>query len=328
MPKDSLLWLWLESLHVTENPVSYQVLAGLSAIGALLKRSIYVDQRKWRVYPNLSVLFIGPSGIGKDTIIGECEKLIHAVDGALQLNGDTIEYLKDELSKIAEPAAAYLPVKELTAFMGSKDYQKGIAQALTDLLSTNEKVVLGTKSEGRKVIIRPTITMHAGSTADWLRNLPEDSLGGGFLPRFVIICEDFPSRHVAWVKYDHSVMTTRAAEAAGAEFVEQVKALVSRFGGVVLRKNEREMTPTLGAEQYYRNWYANRFSYFSPNVQAYANRSRDQMHKLAMLMAVSRQHGYLEEVDYVFASAVMDCVASGLDNVVAPMLAASKRRRY
>lgn len=326
IPKDSCIRQLIQRFSITEAPLPYQIAFGLSSIGALLKRSVFIDQVEWRVYPNMSVLAIGPSGVGKDTVINRCVKIIHQIEPGLQLNGNTIEHIQSELAQLGELAAAYIPAQEITAFLGGKDYQKGIVQSLTDMLSTGHKIVLGTKSEGKKVISRPTITIHAGSTADWLRNLPEKSIEGGFLPRFLIVCAEFTQKHVAWPKYDHDHWARQEAKQAGEDFVKIVKEIVKKFGGRELERDEREMTPTPGAEQFYRNWYHNRFKFFSPNVQAYANRARDHVHRLAMLMAISRMHGYMEEEDYSFAVGFMEYVASGIDKVIAPMLMKRKER--
>lgn len=327
IPQDSVLNLWLKSLNITEVPISYQVLIGLSSIGALLKRSVYVDQVEWRVYPNLSVLLVGPSGIGKDVVINKGAKLVDSISPELHLGGTTIEFIKDELCKRPDPAVGYVPVQEFGAFLGGKDYQKGIAKELTDLLSTGERVVIGTKSESRRVIIRPTLTIQGGSTVEWLAELPDGSLSGGFLPRFVIVCEEYGRKQIAWVKYDNDYETREGAIKANAKFVEAVRELVGRFSTDQIREHEREMTPTQEAIDYYRNWYYNRFGYFLPSAKAYANRSRDQMHRLAMLMAVTRFHGYLEVVDYEFAARIMAYVGKGIDSVVMPMLVAGRRRR-
>jgi hypothetical protein len=327
LPEDSCLRYWLDSLSITEIPLDYQIATGLSIIGALLKRSVYVDQVRWRVYPNLSVLLIGPSGVGKDSAINPAAKFIHEINPNLTLKGDTIEYVKDELVKLDDPAAAYIPANELTAFLGGKDYQKGIAASLTDLLSTGDQILLGTKKDGTRVIRRPTITMHAGSTADWLENLPEDGLAGGFLPRFLIIYADFPERHVAWVKYDNLSPEKIKAEKGLVEFEKSVRYIIKTWGGVQLQKKEHEIVPTTGAEEFYRNWYHNRFKYFCKPVHAYANRSRDIVHKIAIIMALSRGHCYTEEADYAFAAKLMVSVGGNLEKVIVPMLG-RKRKKY
>jgi energy-coupling factor transporter ATP-binding protein EcfA2 len=322
IPKISVLRDWVEALSITELPISYQVLCGLSAIGACLKRYVYVNQVNWRVYPNMSVLLVGPSGIGKDTAITAAEEVVSAVGTCPILGGKTMDGVKADMADMAPPAAAFIPAKELTAFLGGKDYQKSMVQELTDLLSTGNRIDVSTKTDRQRYIYEPTVTMQAGSTEDWLyKAMPEGALKGGFLPRFVIICEDRPARHVAWVAYDNDKETTRKALEAKARFTAFVANLVERFRC----GRPSEMTPDEGALNFYRNWYANRFDYFSKLVEPYANRSRDHVHRIAMLCALSCGRGYLEERDYVFAAQVIGCVADGIDSTIAPMMASEAR---
>jgi len=177
IPKDSLLLEWCKILSTTEVPVSYQVACGVSLIGVLCKRSVYIDQQPiggvgWKVYPNQSVMLVGPSGIGKDTAINFTQRQLEKYGSIPIIGGRTIEALYQRLISIGDPAVAYLPIGELTSFLGGKDYQKSMTQEITNLLSSNESVDISNKGDltfsGPKVIKRPTITMHCGSTIEWL----------------------------------------------------------------------------------------------------------------------------------------------------------------
>lgn len=319
VPKDSALKLWLRSLSITEVPVGYQVMTGLSLLGALLRRQVYVNQRKWKVFPNTSLLLVGPSGIGKDVAINEALDVIEELAPDLLVGGKTIEAIKSQMAELGEVAACVIPASEITAFLGKRDYQSNIVPELTDLLSTGKAVNASTKHEGPVIITNPTVTLLAGSTPEWLANLPDGSLEGGFLPRLVIVCEEYANRHVAWVGLDHSYEEVSAAEAAGHEFRLVAKEIQQQFSG-----RPHSMGPDHAAEEFYRNWYCNRFKYFSKVVRPYANRSRDHIHRLAMLMAISRGHSYLQEIDYKFAATVIGCVADGLDRVLMPMIQQSR----
>jgi hypothetical protein len=314
VPNDSILHYWLDRLAITEIPVSYQIVCGLSLIGSLLKRNIFVDQSEWKVYPNMSVLLVGPSGIGKDIAINAATSVVDAVGAVPVIGGKTMDRVKHAMLNIGIPAACYVPAAELTAFLGGKDYQKSMVQELTDLLSTGEKTDVSTKSEGTKIIIQPTVTMQAGSTRDWLhRAMPDGSLEGGFLPRFVIVCEEYGSKFVPFVKYSTDRGERDQALRAKTIFTEEVGKLVKKYGNY-----SAEIIPTRAARDYYENWYRNRFSYFSPLVKPYANRSRDHLHRIAMLMAVSRGHSFLEEQDYVFGGEMVSYVASTIEKALRP----------
>lgn len=184
IPRDSLLHEWVTYLSATEIPFSYQVAAGLSVLGACLKRQRWVDQMEWRVYPNQSVLFIGPSGVGKDTVINRCQKVMesmHPYTRVPVLGGKTKEAIDAQLAMLPKPAAAFIPAGELTAFFGKAEYQANLLTGMTDLLSGGEKVDITTKGsmalrEGKSTCIyQPTLTMHGGSTVEWLhKNMPDE----------------------------------------------------------------------------------------------------------------------------------------------------------
>ena len=315
IPKDSIIHSFLASQRITEVPVSYQIITSLSAIGCLLKRQVWCDQVEWQVYPNLSVLLVGPSGIGKDVAINKAKSLINEFDPSLDIGGKTMESIQEQLLNIGDPACAFVAAQELTAFLGSKDYQKSMAQELTDLLSTGEAVNVSLKSAPgiKRLIKHPTVTIQAGSTEEWLHKaMPEGSLEGGLFPRFVIVCEEYGNKNIPLLKYSVSVEDRKAAEKGGQEFKEGVAKILDRF------VRSSEIVPLADAIEYYERWYINRFKQFSSTVRPYANRSRDQVLRLAMLMGISRGHNYMEEADMKFAAAMMGYVARSIDKAASP----------
>jgi hypothetical protein len=324
IPNDSILRSWCHLLSNTEVPFAYQVAIGVSVVGSLLKRDIWIDQHSspewgWNVYPNQSVMLVGPSGIGKDTAINFATRFLEKEGGIPIIGGATIENINYRLVNMSPPAAAYLPCGELTAFLGNKDYQSGMVQDLTDLLSTNEKKDISTKGDliltGAKIIRQPTLTIHCGSTEEWLHKaMPDGSLEGGFLGRFLIIVEKFGRKQIPLAKYEvHSIQERQHLKEDAKIWEEGVKEILTRCKGL------GEIILLSEAVDTYTNWYYNRFKYFSKAVLPYANRSRDTVLRLAMLMAVTRKHfGWIDEVDIEFGVRVLDEVAKRIDSVVLP----------
>lgn len=321
IPADSFLRSYIAYLSSTEIPFSYQVAGGLSTIGAVLRRNRWIDQVDWRVYPNQSILFIGPSGIGKDTIINRCQSSLQSVEWVSRvptLGGVTMELLHARLAEMSKPAAAFIPAPEMTAFFGKSDYQANMLTGITNLLSNGESVDISTKgsymASGAKLIHQPTITMHAGSTVEWLhRGMPEGTLEGGFLGRFLIVIEEIGGRFVPLVKMGR----TREDVQELHDYLTHWK--MSLEGLIQSCKIGREMILLPEAEDLYVNWYYNRFKMFSKAVMPYANRSRDMVLRLAMLMGLSRGHDrYIEGEDVSFAIALLREVAQKIDRVVLP----------
>lgn len=321
IPEDSILRSFLNYLRVTEVPFSYQLAGGLSAIGAVIRRNRWIDQVDWRVFPNQSILFIGPSGIGKDTIINRVQASIEAVAPRSKVNvlqGVTLELIQAKLAQLGKPAAAFIPAPEMTAFFGKADYQANMLTGITNLLSNGEKVDISTKgsylASGETIIWQPTITMHAGSTVEWLhRGMPDGTLEGGFLGRFLIVIEEIGSRYVALVKSGldrGELLKVRDQLGLWREGLEWIISECQHKAEVILEPE---------AEDLYTNWYHNRFRIFSKAVMPYANRSRDMVLRLAMLMAISRRHTrIIEGVDMQFGIDLLGEVARKIDAVVLP----------
>jgi len=320
IPDDSFLNHWVTQFENTEVWPSWRVAIGLGIVGAVLGRGVCFPYGEvGEIWPNMSVLLIGDSGDGKDTIIKPAERVMDEV-GVPFIAGKTIEAVKQSLHSVGNPAIGYISAKELSEFLGSKDYQAGIVQSLTDLLSTGAKVDITTKGDLKdgvpRWIYNPTLTMFAGSTPEWLQTgLPPGSLEGGFLPRFVVVTET--NKAASGIRmipnpgeYENFEQRQRVFTAKQ-KFIEAIQEVKTRFNGAAVRFTDEE-----SGRLYYNNWYINRFRHFSPTTRAYANRSAGLMRKVAMLMAVTRGHSWVEEVDYEFASELILHAAGKLERSV------------
>jgi hypothetical protein len=325
IPKDSILHNFIHILSKTEVPLSYQIGVGLSAIGGLLRRQIWIDQHAtadwgWNVYPNQSILLIGPSGVGKDTAINFGKKTFERFKTIQPLGGTTIESFYHRMSLLSNPACAYQTVGEMTALLGKRDYQSGIVQGLTDLMSGNDELDVSTKTDltqgaGPKIIRRPTLTLWCGSTEEWLHKvMPDGALEGGFLGRFLILVEKMGTRQIPLTKYEYSSSEEKKELGISNEMwydgVGEIIERCQKGGEVVILQEARDL---------YTNWYYNRFKYFSKTVMPYANRSRDTVLRLAMLMGCTRRHwGYVDEDDMKFGVEMIREIGQRIDSAIIP----------
>src|SRR5262249_10006058 len=243
---------------------------------------------------------------GKDTIINRITSELERVGTVPVLGGKTMEAVSARLRNLGKQAAAYIPAGEPSSFFGQRDYQSGMIQEFTDLLSGGDKKDTTTKGDlgmnGKpSYIYEPTITLHGGSTVEWLHKaMPDGTMDGGFLGRFLILVEELGSKHIALVK--NSMSREDKADIADSKrlWVGGVEEILARF------KKPHEMLLLVEAQDFYTNWYHNRFKFFSKAVRPYANRSRDMVLRLAMLMAVSRGHWtWIDEEDVRFGCEVL-----------------------
>lgn len=312
LPSDSALHYWIQSRAILETPVSFDLGCGLSGLGAALRRNLWVSQIKWNVYPNLSILLVGPSGVGKNTAINGVEELLAKV-GIRIIGGKTIETLTDQLCKGNEkPACAVMMAKELSDFIGKKDYQQGLLQGITDMLDTGEFKDITIKSDLKpRRIQQPTVTIMAGSTAAWLHKaMPPESMAGGFFPRFLILCEKAPKRQVPLVS-ELPLAELAAAEAATKDYETFYEAIAEFSKGL----KRMELMP--GASTMYQEWYCSRQKFFSAVASEYAHRSRDHALRLAMLCAVSAMQSKIREEDVAFGLALINHVGARVDEALA-----------
>jgi len=318
VPKDSILNLWLDARNVLETPYSFDLSCAISAIGAVLRRSYWVDQVKFKIYPNVSTLVVGHSGIGKDTAIDGAELILQAVNTVPIIGGRTSETILQRLLELNhDPTCAVILAGELSEFFGPKDYQKGMIETITELMSTKgyKDVSLkgSMKSGGPSRIVRPTLTMMGGSTRDWLHSaMPEAAMSGGFYPRFLIVCEDQTKRSVPLLKYSIPEKELAASERAQEEFFIQMRTLSQEL----LDVGEAVLTPS--AVEAYNVFYDERTSWFSSGAQPYAHRCRDTALKIAMVSAISRFHTKIDYPDIEFASNLIEYVGARIDDALAP----------
>ncbi len=314
IPEDSLLHLYLESRSILETPWSYDLAICLSVVGAMLKRTCWIDQKRFRVYPNMSTLLVGHSGIGKDTAIDGGEEIIKELGNVAIIGGRTSETITDSLYKLGDPAVAVILAGELSEFFGPKDYQKGMMETITDLMSTKAWKDISLKSDKeQRRIMRPTLTMLGGSTRDWLHSaMPEHAMNGGFYPRFLILCEDQTKRQVAWVKYSIPQEELEAADRAMGGFVIGLREALGVAGAI------GEMVPRDGGQEAYERFYSERERYFSPQASPYAHRCRDTALRIAMISAVCRLHTYIDRHDVEFAAHLIEYVGARVDDALAP----------
>lgn len=317
LPRDSWFADYVELYPTCEAPNSYLLFAAMSMMGAALGRKCWYSQDFRKLWPMLNLLLIGPSGVGKGTAIHLCHKLLEAMPAGERpqfiIGGATPERLHEDL--VPNPHAI-IYAAELANFFNRQKYMEGMIPYVTELLDY-EPVEKRTRSGGILCIPEPSVTVVGGSTVDWLQGaLPDNAVGGGFLPRFLVVKEDFRRKRVAnpelyLGKSEKLALENRRAKAFG-EFYHIV---VAAEGNIPLAD--------FGVSDVHEIWY-NSHKPASEFLQPFAARADTQVLRMAMLIAISCFRDSISEGDIRAAIRLYEYTESKLQEVVVPYTPAGK----
>lgn len=193
-PQDEWLGQYISyARSLTDAPIAFHVGGGLAVLATAVGSNIYWygggAREQW---PNLYMLLIGPSGTRKSTSVDlPTEPLKIAVPGSIMDQEFTPERF---VQNLARQPASLIRESEFASLLErmKSSYMNGFKQRLTDLYDCHlsyERSVMGMGGQGEKIsIIRPSLSILAASTMDWLvQSLVENDMRSGFMPRFLII---------------------------------------------------------------------------------------------------------------------------------------------
>jgi len=188
---------YIDFCGTNETPRVFTLMAGLSILAASVGDRVWFarDASGKRLYPNLYVFLIGPSGSGKENAITTAAKLLHDVPNTNVFisTGVTKQFLIDELDGMAkrqEPPLLYLVTEELGMSVHSKEVGRDLIKFMTGNYIPSGMVMReGTRMHGgKKLPPNSILNWLAGTTDDLLVEAVEKSaVMGGFFARVLSV---------------------------------------------------------------------------------------------------------------------------------------------
>lgn len=300
--RDEVSWIKevMESTNESESPERYFYWAAISTISAVCRRNIYLDKYFYKLYPNIFVLLIGPSGLRKGVPISLAQKLVEKVHCTRVISGrGSIQGIVKDLAK-----AYTLPdssiIKDAIGFLVSSEFDSMLVQddsaftLLTDLYDTHFK-------DDWKNIIKVAGTDHlkqiylsllgASNETNLAHAIPHNAVGGGFVARTVIVLEEKKRRL--------NPLTERPVRVPDYDKLSERLFKIANLKGTFTYSPEGKL--------FYEQWYEQFMNLENSDPTGTLERIHDTVLKVAMCISLSKKDELVLDKDDI-EEAVEKCV--------------------
>jgi len=225
-------WLsrYCKALKCTRCPSSFILLTGMWAFSTLMGRRMSVVRNGYRLYPPISILLLGDSGVGKSHALRQARRLIET---AVMTNEDMSHFLQMHATKFSprglsdawkkhqqedhpgfnKPLEGAVSANELKAILNKRSTgSENTPQWIIDVLE-HDDMTDWTGYKGRTHVRAITVAMAFCSTLDDLYEIiTVNEFTGGFMHRFLVVHETKKTA-AAEVDIDWEVLNELAMEA-------------------------------------------------------------------------------------------------------------------
>lgn len=268
-----------------EAPTEFHFWNGVTAIGSVLQRRVWVDKGYYRVYPNHYVVLVSPPGACRRsvstnivmrllrktqqaTVISE-KVTPEGLVATLETTGLKIE----SVSRIVLNCSALIHAPELSVFLGRQQYNEGMIALLTTLYDCPDEWTYITRTKGEISLRNVSLSILGTTAPDWLAEaIPQIAFGGGYLSRNIFVGRD---------------ETDRIFPIPAVPDQELGDDLVSRLSSFT--RAEGPFAFSTPAASWYDRWYRkNRHPAIEDlRLSGYYERKQDHLLKLALILNVT-----------------------------------------
>jgi len=189
IPNGGYCYRYAEFTRHSEAPLAYHLFCSLVGVGATINRRVWFEMGYFRIFCNLSIVLIGPSGLKKttasDIVVGMLQELELTKIYSEKL---TPEALIEAMRDMAQ-GLVYAP--EMSVFLGKARYMEGIIPLITRFMDCPSKWSSGTIMRSTTFLTDVAISCLMCTTPDWfVSNTPADTFGGGFVARNILVVQE------------------------------------------------------------------------------------------------------------------------------------------
>lgn len=287
----SWLDLLIEETDFVETPKQWIYWSGLATISAIVSPNIVINKGAYKLRPNLYILLIGRSGLGKGFGPSVAKKLVGMINNTRVISGrGSIEGIIKELAIVKAAENGSIPFKDARGFLCSGEFASSLYEAthaltiLTDLYDAhyNPEWVNTLKNSPVEKLRFPCLTLLSGANQSMFDMAVDKShLDGGFIGRTLLINAD--------KRYRSNSMIDNIIEIDYDKLAKHLKDLAKLNG---------EMQWTVEAKAKYNDWF---YPYREADIEDKTgthDRLNDHVIKIAACISLSRKTDMmLEEQD-------------------------------
>ena len=278
-----------------ECPPPYAIWTAYSMLSAAIGRRIFLDLQYFKVWPNIYVILVGPSGTRKTVATDMGVVLLQAAipDISFSANNETyqgtITFMDSENSvrsyfdhngKAVEYKPYFIVASELMNYI--QNNPDGYIKFLTDIYDRPDQFIYRLKNEQR-VLLRPYVVMCACTTANWLTDqIKQKTFSEGFGRRCIIVCNSNVVRK--WPEM------TDPMKAAASRCITRLVDVQKLAGPCILEPDALDLfkqwylTHKRPSDTFLSNWYSTK------NILVL---------KVAMLISISERDDRVITKDYI-----------------------------
>lgn len=266
---------------LTEAPEIWHLFMAFTVMGAVVGKKRYLNTGWGKIYPVLWTLFVGmSSSLKKSTVLRYGKDLLWRA--SLDVVYPT-EFSREALLQyLGQNPSGMFVWQEIAGNlqMFEASYMKGTKAMFTDLFDSTRytRVTKGEKKDSpltHTIIDGACVSIAAASTLAWLNKaVNESDSDAGFLPRFIFITAEKPSKILAFPE--------PADERDWQYLVTKIKDIAD------LPDHQMSLSPE--AKEFYTDWYADlqrQILKESELIIPYIKRLEVYMHKFAMLNQIN-----------------------------------------
>lgn len=332
---------WVKELiaehQAVETPESWIYWSLLTCISAVAANGYTLRTLKGNLlyYPNLYVILMGESGLGKGFPVNLAKRLVLAADNTRVIAGrSSIQAIIKELATtksapgkpIITDSRGYIVNGELSTAIIQDPDSLTILTDLYDRNYNNQWTNL-LKGDGAEKLKDPYITCLFGSSpAHFYDSIPQPNIEGGYIGRNLVIYEERRSKDVDLLdSEEESVDEDRFTNYIVPKYVPHLQKIA---------KSKARLIPSEGARAIFNNW---RRGWREAQAQyndktGFVNRVPDHVLKVAMCLSLARYEDFgiiqesdikesIEKITSLIYSAQKAAEGGGLD----PLAAQTKR---